>query len=123
MKIGDIITFEKRFTKEDVEIFSKISGDAGEHHVTPDENGRVMVQGLLVATLPTKIGGDLNFIARNADFTFLRPVFTEDTIRCEVTLIHYEEQEDRIIMASKAECFNQHDKKVLEGKFQGIIRK
>lgn len=122
MKVGEILTFEKSFTREDVELFSKISGDAGDHHVIPDEHGRVMVQGLLVATLPTKIGGDLNFIARDVELTFLRPVFTGDTVRCEVTLVHHEEQADRTIAVSKAECFNQHGKKVLEGFFKGIIR-
>ncbi|MEH7462206.1 hotdog domain-containing protein [Bacillus thuringiensis] len=122
MKVGEVLTFEKSFTREDVELFSKISGDAGEHHVVPDEHGRVMVQGLLVATLPTKIGGDLNFIARDVELTFLRPVFTGDTVRCEVTLTHHEKQDDRIVAVSKAECFNQNGKKVLEGSFQGIIR-
>ncbi|MCM3736341.1 enoyl-CoA hydratase [Bacillus cytotoxicus] len=122
MKVGEMLTFKKLFTREDVELFSKISGDAGDHHVVPDEHGRVMVQGLLVATLPTKIGGDLNFIARDVDLTFLRPVFTGDTVRCEVTLTHHEEQADRVIAVSKAECFNQNGKKVLEGSFKGIIR-
>ena len=45
-----------------------------------------MVHGLLTATLPTKIGGDLNLIANEMIFRFHRPVFAGDTIRCEVTL-------------------------------------
>jgi hypothetical protein len=70
---------------EDVRQFSQLSGDRGVHHVQPDTGGRVMVQGLLTATLPTKIGGDLNFIARDMTFEFLRPVFTGETITTDVT--------------------------------------
>jgi 3-hydroxybutyryl-CoA dehydratase len=53
--VGEIITFERTFTVEDVELFTTISGDEGSHHVTPDEQGRLVIQGLLTATLPTKI--------------------------------------------------------------------
>lgn len=53
------------------------------HHITPDEQGRLVVQGLLTSTLPTKVGGDHNLLARKMNFEFLRPVYTEDTIICE----------------------------------------
>lgn len=36
LKVGDIITFERSFTAEDVELFTMVSGDEGSHHVTPD---------------------------------------------------------------------------------------
>lgn len=83
LKVGDVITFERTFTIEDVELFTKFSGDEGIHHLTPDEKGRHVVQGLLTATLPTKVGGDHNVMARTMYFEFLRPVFTGDTIICE----------------------------------------
>ena len=50
MKIGDVITWERTFTREDIRPFNKVSGDEGVHHVTPDEQGRLMVHGLLTAT-------------------------------------------------------------------------
>jgi 3-hydroxybutyryl-CoA dehydratase len=40
------------------------------HHVTPDEKGRLMVHGLLTATGLTKIGGDMNFLARERTSNF-----------------------------------------------------
>ena len=49
-----------------------------------------MVHGLLTATIPTKIGGDMNFIAREMKFQFYRPVFAGDTIGCEVTVVKLE---------------------------------
>jgi len=65
-------------------------GDEGVQHVTPDDQGRLMVQGLLTATLPTKIGGDINFIARQMIFQFHRPVFSGDTVQCDVTIVELE---------------------------------
>lgn len=93
LQIGEKITFERTFTKEDVELFTKVSKDEGAHHITPDEQGRFVVQGLLTATLPTKVGGDYNVLARNMNFEFLRPVFSEDTIRCDVIIEQFERDE------------------------------
>lgn len=122
LKLGDIITFERTFTIEDVELFTKVSGDEGIHHLTPDEQGRLVVQGLLTATLPTKVGGDHNVMARTMDFEFLRPVFTGDTIICEVTIEQFEKQDtNRISILTSFLCVNQHEKQVLRGSFAGVI--
>ena len=122
LKAGDIITFERTFTQEDVELFTKISGDEGIHHTTPDEQGRLVIQGLLTATLPTKVGGDNNVLARRMDFEFLRPVFTGDTIICHVKITRYEKQKrDRTAITAVFTCNNQHGKEVLKGSFSGVI--
>jgi 3-hydroxybutyryl-CoA dehydratase len=122
LKVGDIIRFERTFTAEDVELFTKVSGDEGSHHVTPDEQGRLVVQGLLTATLPTKIGGDYNVLARTMNFEFLRPVFTGDTIICEVTIEKFEKQDNnRISISASFLCTNQNEKQVLRGNFSGVI--
>ena len=122
MKAGDVTVWERTFTAEDVRLFGQVSGDQGIHHVETDEQGRLMVQGLLTATLPTKIGGDLNYIAREMVFEFLRPVFTGDTIRCETTITHFEQVDDRTNMAAKWVCRNQQGKEVMTGHTHGIIR-
>ena len=70
MKIGDQKTWQRTFSEDDITLFNKMSGDQGVHHVTPDAKGRLMVHGLLTATIPTKIGGDMNFIAREMKFQF-----------------------------------------------------
>lgn len=122
LKVGDKITFERTFTKRDVELFTEISGDEGIHHNTPDEQGRLVIQGLLTATLPTKVGGDHNVLARHMNFEFLRPVFTGDTIVCEVTIEKYEMQEkNRTAISTTFLCTNQNDKEVLKGSFSGVI--
>ncbi|MFS0780267.1 hotdog domain-containing protein [Bacillus sp. 1P06AnD] len=122
LKAGDIITFERTFTQRDVELFIEISGDEGIHHTTPDEQGRLVIQGLLTATLPTKVGGDHNVLARTMNFEFLRPVFTGDTIVCHVRIEKYERQENnRTAIIASFSCGNQIGKEVLKGEFAGVI--
>lgn len=123
MKVGDVVAWERAFTEEDVRQFAKFTGDEGAHHLRPDETGRLMVHGLLTATLPTKIGGDINFIARRMTFHFQRPVFSGDTVRCEVTILELTEKEQHTELKSSWVCRNQHGKEVMSGEAQGIIRR
>jgi len=122
MKVGDVVAWERTFTEDDVRQFSNFSGDAGTHHLQPDERGRLMVHGLLTATLPTKIGGDINFIAREMTFQFHRPVFSGDTVRCEVTIAELTETAEYQQLTSTWVCRNQHGKEVMSGRASGIIR-
>ncbi|MGI9106417.1 MAG: MaoC family dehydratase [Pyrinomonadaceae bacterium] len=122
MKVGDVVAWERTFTETDVRLFSKFSGDEGTHHLQPDETGRLMVHGLLTATLPTKIGGDLNFIVREMTFQFHRPVFSGDTVRCEVTIVELTEMSGYTQLKSSWVCRNQHGKEVMSGAARGIVR-
>ncbi|MED0981738.1 enoyl-CoA hydratase [Bacillus paramycoides] len=122
LQVGEKITFERTFTKEDVVLFTEVSKDEGIHHVTPDEQGRFVVQGLLTSTLPTKVGGDYNVLARKMDFEFLRPVFSGDTIRCDVMIEQFElDEKNRTKITAAFTCMNQIEKEVLKGSFSGII--
>jgi 3-hydroxybutyryl-CoA dehydratase len=122
LKVGDIIRFERMFTKEDVEMFTKVSWDEGDHHIHPDEQGRLVIQGLLTATLPTKIGGENNVLARTMNFEFLRPVSTGDTILCEVRIEKLEPKDNnRTSIMATFLCTNQNEKQVLRGSFAGVI--
>ncbi len=122
MKIGDVISWQRTFTDEEIRLFASFSGDEGEHHLVPDEKGRLMAHGLLTATLPTKIGGDLNFIARKLTFEFHRPVFSGDTITCDVTLAELEPADQFIRLVSTWVCRNQHGKEVMTGEARGVVR-
>jgi 3-hydroxybutyryl-CoA dehydratase len=123
MQVGDVIRWQRTFTEEDIRLFAKLSGDEGEHHLVPDEQGRLMAHGLLTATLPTKIGGDINLIASEMTFAFHRPVFAGDTITCEVTLTELEPQEKYFKLNSTWVCRNQNSKEVMTGGGRGIIRR
>jgi acyl dehydratase len=122
MEVGDTLSWTRTFTEEDIRLFARLSGDEGEHHLGPDEKGRVMAHGLLTATLPSKIGGDLNFIASEMTFQFHRPVFAGDTIHCEVTLDELEVGEEFTRLSSRWVCRNQYGKDVMTGGGRGVIR-
>jgi acyl dehydratase len=118
---GDTSTYERTFTREDVERFADLSNDEGAHHVEPDEEGRLLVHGLLTATLPTKLGGDLDFVARTMDLTFHRPVYTGETVRCEMTVTEVTPQQGRTRVQSRAECTNEDGETVLVGEYDGVV--
>ena len=122
IKAGDIVSWDRTFTEADIRLFNEVSGDQGVHHVTVDEKGRLMVHGLLTATLPTKIGGDINFIARELKFQFQRPVFAGDTVTCVVTVVEVELADRYTNVRTDFVCSNQHGKEVMSGHAQGIIR-
>jgi acyl dehydratase len=116
------LSWSRTFTEDDIKLFARVSGDEGEHHFVPDEQGRLMTHGLLTATLPTKIGGDLNLIAREMVFRFHRPVFAGDTVECVVTLTSTEPGDGFMNVVSEWRCTNQHGKEVMTGGGSGIIR-
>lgn len=122
VEVGQKAAYERTFTAEDVRSFAELSGDKGIHHMRPDSKGRTMVQGLLTATLPTKLGGDLNYVARELEFHFVRPVFVGDTVRCEAVVTKVERAEGRLNVAMEMVCKNQQGEEVLLGKTRGIIR-
>jgi len=122
MKIGDTISWTRTFTEDDIRLFNRVSGDEGIHHVTPDEQGRLMVHGLLTATIPTKIGGDMNFIAREMKFQFYRPVFAGDTITCACAVVEFEPMERYTKVRTEFVCRNQEGKEVMTGHAIGVVR-
>jgi 3-hydroxybutyryl-CoA dehydratase len=123
LESGTVVTHERTFTPEDVRTFTTVSGDAGDHHVETDEEGRLLVQGLLTATLPTKVGGDLNVLASRMEFDFRRPVYTGQRIVCEVEFTEVEHDDDRVSVVADFEAVRTDDETVvMAGLFQGIIR-
>ena len=120
---GDVHAFERTFTEADVRQFADVSGDAQPRHLEPDGEGRLMVQGLLTATLPTKIGGDLEVLARTMTFDFQRPVYTGETITCEMTLEEVQEREDRYELEASVVCENEDGEMVLTGDVSGLVWK
>jgi acyl dehydratase len=120
---GDEYTYERTFDHEDVREFGRLSGDQQPIHTEPDEAGRLTVQGLLTATLPTKIGGDLNYIARGMEFEFVRPVHTGDRIVCTCRLESVTEREDVYDVETAVVCTDGDGEEVLRGAIDGLIPK
>lgn len=119
---GSVIGHERTFDNEEVRAFADLSGDRGEHHERPDEEGRLLVHGLLTATLPTKIGGDLDVLARTMEFEFHRPVYTGQLIVCEVTVTDVTRRDDRAAVEADVVCHRGDEAEpVLTGGFEGVV--
>ena len=118
---GDEYTFERTFDHEDVREFGELSGDQQPIHTEPDELGRLTVQGLLTATLPTKIGGELRYLARSMILEFVQPVYTGDRITCTVRLESVIERDGYYDVESSAVCTDDGDEVVLRGELDGLI--
>lgn len=120
---GDEYTFERTFDHEDVREFGEISGDQQSIHTEPDEAGRLTVQGLLTATLPTKIGGDLNYIARGMEFEFVRPVYTGERITCTFRLESVTQRGNDYDVQSSVVCVTEDGEDVMRAEIDGLIPK
>lgn len=119
---GTIITWARTFSEEETLQFAELSGDKGNHHMQHDEKGRLMVHGLLTTSIGTKIAGDLNYIVREMKSEYLRPVFTGDTITCEVILTNVEQKKGFKNIEIESIYKNQVEKEVLIATSHGIIR-
>jgi acyl dehydratase len=123
IEVGHVEIAERTFTVEDVQAFTAVSGDRGRHHVEKDAQGRLMVHGLLTASLFTEIGGRLNYIARDMHYEFIRPVWSGDALRVELVVETVEDQGARVAITARAVCTNQHGKEVMKATTSGIILK
>jgi hypothetical protein len=66
----------------------------------------------LTAAIPTKLGGDIDYLPREMVFEFLRPVYVGDAIRCEMTLDEVVQEEGKTRLAMSGSCPNQSGKEV-----------
>ncbi|WP_306058493.1 FAS1-like dehydratase domain-containing protein [Natronococcus wangiae] len=120
---GETHTFERTFTTEEVRQFAALSRDTQPRHTDPDPDGRLMVHGLLTATLPTKIGGDLEVLASGMEFEFRRPVYTGEPIACTWTYETVVEREGRYDLVVDTVCENGADEAVLTATIEGLVWK
>jgi acyl dehydratase len=118
---GDVSTYSRTFTVEEVQQFAEVSGDDQPRHTEPDEDGRVMVQGLLTATMPTKLGGDAEVLAHSMDLAFRKPVYTGEEITCRSTTGAVTEREDRYEVTFDVVCENEAGEAVLRATIDGLI--
>lgn len=118
---GETVTYERTFTREDVRQFAAVSHDRQARHTEPDDDGRLLVHGLLTATLPTKIGSDFEVLASDMDFHFRRPVYAGDRITCEVTWASVDDRGDHRAVEADVVCSDADGDVVLTGGFEGIV--
>ncbi|MFO1527114.1 MAG: hypothetical protein U1F16_14200 [Turneriella sp.] len=118
-ELGKSYDHERVFSRADILEFARITGDHGDHHTDP--NRRVMAQGLLVASIVTKLGGDMNYVARSMDFEMLKPVYEGEKIRGEVKVTSLVRKPNRLKLAMVCTCFNSAGEAVIAGQSRGLI--
>ena len=121
IEVGQKMEWTRTIAAEDVRRFGEVTGDQGLHHVREDAAGRLMAQGLLTASLPTKLGGDLNFIARTMTFEFLKPVYAGDTLTCRGLVDSVEREPSRLRVSFSFVVTRQDGEPVMRGASHGII--
>lgn len=120
---GEVVTARRTFDHADVRQFAEATGDRGDHHLEPDDQGRLLVHGLLTASLGTEIGGRYNVLARTMTYRFRRPVYTGETVRCAATFTTVEPRDDGWEIAADLEYVREADGAVvLTGEFDGIVQ-
>ena len=121
-EVGDTTTYTRTFTNDDVQAFAELSKDDGYHHLVEDDDGTLIVHGLLTATLPTKLGGDIDYVARTMEFEFPRPVYTGQQVTCEMEVVDVREEDDRYRMAAEWQA-SAAGQVVMSGRSDGVVFK
>lgn len=119
-KQGQEITYERSFTKEDVKGFIDLAHYTGCHHEEENQDGEIMIQGLLTATLPTTLGGEYDLLVYQMLYDLTKPVYTGDHIICQIRIDQAEEKRDKIHYKLDFQCKNQKDQVVLSGYLKAI---
>ncbi len=122
LQAGARLEWSRLVTAEDIQRFAELSGDQGQRHSVPDPKGRLMAHGLLTASLPTKLGGDLNFVARRMEFEFLRPAYAGDQLTCLGRVESVEPARGATAVKFSFTVTNQRGKVVMRGMSSGLIQ-
>lgn len=120
---GELASVSRAFTREDVETFASLPGDEGAHHVEPDDEGRVLVHGLLRAALPSRLGCERDFLATATRYEFHRAVGTGVEITCSLTTDSVTGRADRYEVESSAVCRNEGGDTRTTAGYEGIVWK
>jgi 3-hydroxybutyryl-CoA dehydratase len=123
IRSGDVFTAARTFTESDTEQFARLSRDFNPVHdddrfVAAKKLPRKICHGLLVGSLITEIGGQIGWLASGMEFRFLKPVFFNDTITCELTV---REIKDRLRAHAAAVFRNQHGTVVMTATLSGYL--
>ncbi|MFC6938532.1 MaoC family dehydratase [Salinirubellus sp. GCM10025818] len=121
--VGETFTTARTFTTEDVRRFADVTNDTQPIHTEPDEDGRLVVHGLLTGSLLTDIGGDLEVLARTMEFEFRRPVRTGERITCTWTVDSVEEREDRYTLGNDVVLADEDRETVATARVEGVVWK
>lgn len=121
VKVGERYSYSRSFSRDEITAFAELSGDRGRHHMEPDSRGRVVVHGLLVISVSTRIGADIHYVAHTMNWMFTRPAFSDDTITATLEVTKVERGEGRDSVGMNVRITNSDGKVVARGETTGVI--
>lgn len=118
---GDVFEYEHTFSREDVEAFARLSGDRGRHHVEPDAQGRLIVHGLLVCAVPTRLGAEIDYVARDSQWLFIRPIYVGRPMSAKVKINAVEAEERWWRIGMDIRIRDENGRIAVRGESNGVI--
>lgn len=117
---GQVITYQRTFTKKEVQEYMVIGDFVGKHHEIPNEEGQYLLQGLLTAGLTNKIGGDYNIIVYRMEFDFLNKAYTDREMTCVNHIDDVMEKHGKKHLIISSTVTDDRGIVVLKGRLKGI---
>jgi 3-hydroxybutyryl-CoA dehydratase len=120
---GTTVKFSRTFTASDVQEFGRLTRDYNPVHFEPrwcslkGLKGPIS-HGLLVGSMLCEPGGQWGCLARDMSFKFIRPVYIDDTITCEMTI---EDIDQRNLARVSCRMTNQQGQEVMTAGLSGYI--
>ncbi len=123
LKAGDRFSVTRTFSQAETEAFGDLTRDYNPVHYDKAFAGikgydRLILHGLLTASMICEIGGQLAWLATRMDFQYLKPVYFGDTITCQLTI---NELDERGWAKAEALYFNQHGEMVVSAHLEGQL--
>ena len=123
LKPGDTFVLTRAFTQAETQAFGDLTRDYNPVHYDARWTQAkgfdgLICHGLLVGGMICEFGGQVGWLATGMDFTFMKPVYFNDTIECRICL---QEVEDNGRAAAEAAFFNQHGVQVARAVLKGRL--
>ncbi len=124
VQVGQRFSWRRTITPADIEATIRLTGDRGGYHVDEAfaQNAgfrTVIAPGLLQGSLATKLGGDLNYLAREMTYTFLKPVYAGDVLDVTMDVVAVERDKRRLTL--EGAVTNQHGEQVVTFRSTGYL--
>ena len=123
VKVGDVATYERTVTAEDIEKFAEVSGDTNPLHRDPEyakktRFGECIAHGMLSAgyisaVIGTKLAPQACAVYLSQSIRFLRPVKIGDAIKAVAEVKEIDAEKSTLTL--QTECYNQDGEAVVKG--------
>lgn len=123
VKVGDVATYERTVTAEDIQKFAEVSGDTNPLHRDPEyakktRFGECIAHGMLSAgyisaVIGTKLAPHACAVYLSQSIRFLRPVKIGDAIKAVVEVKELDPEKSTLTL--RTECYNQAGEAVVKG--------